>query len=85
VQPPRSIAWKTLSEAVMLTDGASLVAAARSAAADSHGAKSTAFEGEESGPVWDLARDANATGSGRGGRRAGATQMLETDAAAPAA
>jgi len=39
VQPPRLITWQTLSGAAMSTDGAPLVAAAHSAAADSHGAK----------------------------------------------
>jgi len=41
VQPPRLITWQTLSGAATPKDGASLVAAARSAAADSHGAETS--------------------------------------------
>lgn len=39
VQPPQPITWPTLSGVAALTDDASLVAAARSAADDSHGAE----------------------------------------------
>ena len=39
VRPPRLITWQVSSGAAMLTDHASLVAAARSAAADPRGAK----------------------------------------------
>lgn len=49
VQPQRPITWLAFPVAAMLADGASLIATARSAAADSHGAKPESFGGEDSG------------------------------------
>jgi hypothetical protein len=69
----------------MLTDDASLVAAARSAAVDPRNAKTTSFRGEDASAMLGQARNANATWGARGRRRAATTQMLGTDATAPEA
>jgi hypothetical protein len=66
----------------MLTDYASLVAAARSAAADPRDAKPTSFRGEDTSAMLVQARNANATYGAKGSRCAGITQMLGTDATA---
>jgi hypothetical protein len=85
VQPPQPITWQRLSGAAMLTDDASLIAAARSAAADPRDAKPTDTRGEDATAMLVQARNANATCGARERRCAGTTQMLGTDAAAPEA
>ena len=69
----------------MLTDNASLVAVARSAAADPRDAKPTSFRGEDASAMLGQARNANATCGAKGRRCAGTTQVLGTDATAPEA
>ena len=85
VQPPRPITWQVLSGAAMLTDHASLVAAARSAAADPRGAKPTGFPGEDARAMLERARKTNAICGGRGSRGARTTQMVRADATSPEA
>ena len=69
----------------MLTDCASLIAAARSAAADPHGTKPAAFEWKDSSAALEGARNANATRSGREERCTGTTQMSAEDTLGPEA
>ena len=64
----------------MLTDYASLIAAARSAAADPRGAKPTGLRGEDASATLVQGRNANATGGVEEGRCAGTTQMPGADA-----